>query len=104
MTPLNPKNPDELTFAGSDADAKALAHATGIDDDLARSGKLVFPGTSLGAKCDLEGIKIDTDPTPLERLPNSPRAPGVSAHIDDGTRIDSAGLSRNPEQSLDYGS
>ncbi len=38
--------------------------------------------TSLGAPCDLEGVRIDTDPTPQELHPN---APGGADERDDNT-------------------
>lgn len=76
MTPIDPKLSegarDRAAYSGADAAAQNIAHRTGNDDDLARSGKLAFPGTSLGAKCDLEGVQ------------DLPRLPEYSATTQDG--------------------
>src|SRR3989442_3248095 len=40
--------------------------------------------TSLGAPCDLEGVRIESDPTPRELHPNAPR--GADERDDNTTR------------------
>ena len=86
---------DRAVYRGADAAAAALSRiGSGADASLARTGdpyaEARARNTPVGARCDLEGVRIGTDPTPIERLPNSPVRPGAGPQTDDGTRIGSA--------------
>ena len=95
---------DRATFQKANADAGKLAHDTGSDTDTAPTGKTHWPGTTVGAPCDLAMVKPLEGPDRDQNFPNHPdRRTSVGVRIDDGVRIDSAGLVPNPEQAQDYG-